>query len=219
MTTSHETKNEESFNNSNLSQPKRRCREITTQKLLEAGLEVFSKYGYDAATTKLVAKRAGINESLINRYFDGKAGLLHRLILDFAEKSIKRSGQYPPGETVEQEIRNLLHDRLTYFLENLHLVRLATSRALVDCELNRELEKYFPTKADEHFIKRLEEFQRQNNSLSAEKITSLAYCVRIQVYGLIFGCAVDPNFNEGNCRAAINQIASNLAKDFHEGKP
>src|SRR5271155_4241599 len=55
---------------------KARGREATMDRLLCSAVQVFSAHGYDAATTKLVAKEAGINESLINRYFDGKAGLL-----------------------------------------------------------------------------------------------------------------------------------------------
>jgi AcrR family transcriptional regulator len=217
MTTAHEPKSETASNHRNLNPPKRRSRELTTKKLLEAGLEVFSKYGYDAATTKLVAKRAGINESLINRYFDGKAGLLHRLILDFAERSLKRATEYPKGETVEQEIRNLLHDRLTYYLDNLELVRLATSRALIDCQLNRELEKYFGTKAEEHLVKRLEERQSPNLANHLQKVKCIADTVRLQTYGIIFYCAIDPNFDESICRNTIDQIAIQLSRYFHEG--
>ena len=38
--------------------PRKRDKEASKQALLRAGLEVFSKYGYDAGTTKMVATEA-----------------------------------------------------------------------------------------------------------------------------------------------------------------
>ena len=66
--------------------PKKRDREGSIQRLLDAGVNVFSTYGYDASTTRLIAQESGINESLISRYFDGKAGLLVEIIRGYVEK-------------------------------------------------------------------------------------------------------------------------------------
>lgn len=43
--------------------------------LLEAAREVFDEVGYDRATTREIGERAGVDPSLIARYFDGKEGL------------------------------------------------------------------------------------------------------------------------------------------------
>jgi DNA-binding transcriptional regulator YbjK len=54
---------------------KKRSRKKSSQRILQAALEIFSKVGYDAATTKMISKRAGLNESLIQRYFTSKSNL------------------------------------------------------------------------------------------------------------------------------------------------
>lgn len=112
---------------------RKRDREGSCRRLLDAGLEIFSKYGYDAATTKLVAKEAGINESLINRYFEGKEGLLRELIHQFFE-SEKASGafQYPAGKTVEQELLNFSIAMFDHLAKVNKFFKVVISRAIVD---------------------------------------------------------------------------------------
>ena len=45
--------------------PRKRDREASKQAFMQAGLTVFSKLGYDAATTRAIAAEAGLNEQLI----------------------------------------------------------------------------------------------------------------------------------------------------------
>lgn len=49
--------------------------EATRQRLIEAGLEVFGRYGFDGATTRQLAAEAGVNQAAIPYYFGGKEGL------------------------------------------------------------------------------------------------------------------------------------------------
>ncbi|RJQ80116.1 MAG: DUF1956 domain-containing protein [Desulfobacteraceae bacterium] len=49
-------------------------------RLLEAGLDEFGRNGFDAATTRRIARRAGVNIGLIPYYFDGKQGLYRAVI-------------------------------------------------------------------------------------------------------------------------------------------
>lgn len=56
--------------------PKIKDRVISEGRLLDAAEEVFSKHGFAGATTREIAKKAGVNLALIARYFDGKYGLL-----------------------------------------------------------------------------------------------------------------------------------------------
>lgn len=48
--------------------------------ILEAAVEVFSQYGFDAGTTRQIAERAGVAEGLLYRYFDSKQDLLRETI-------------------------------------------------------------------------------------------------------------------------------------------
>ena len=49
-------------------------------RLLEAGVDVFGKHGFDAATTRMIAKEAGVNIAAIPYYFNGKEGLYHAVV-------------------------------------------------------------------------------------------------------------------------------------------
>lgn len=50
------------------------------ERLLEAATDVFGRHGYDAATTRMIAKEAGVNIAAIPYYFDGKEGLYQAVI-------------------------------------------------------------------------------------------------------------------------------------------
>ena len=48
---------------------------------MRAAQAVFHKKGYDAATTREIADLAGVNLTLINRYFGSKLGLFEKAVL------------------------------------------------------------------------------------------------------------------------------------------
>jgi len=50
------------------------------ERLLEAALDTFGRYGYEAATTRMIAKEAGVNIAAIPYYFNGKEGLYMAVI-------------------------------------------------------------------------------------------------------------------------------------------
>src|SRR6478752_2281749 len=51
-------------------------RQSTEQSLLKASLDIFSSKGFEKATTKAIAQKAGCAEALIHRYFGSKEKLL-----------------------------------------------------------------------------------------------------------------------------------------------
>ena len=54
--------------------------------ILQTALELFSKKGFDAVSTNLIAKEAGVSEGLIFRHFQNKMGLLHAIMQMGKEK-------------------------------------------------------------------------------------------------------------------------------------
>ncbi|MDP2401128.1 MAG: helix-turn-helix domain-containing protein, partial [Actinomycetota bacterium] len=54
----------------------------TRQKLLDAAAEVFSERGYARATTKEIAKAAGVAEGTIYRHFADKKELFQAVFID-----------------------------------------------------------------------------------------------------------------------------------------
>ena len=49
---------------------------VTRRKILEAALRVFSRKGFNGATTSEIAREAGVAEGTIFRYFETKKDLL-----------------------------------------------------------------------------------------------------------------------------------------------
>jgi len=50
------------------------------ERLLETAVDVFGRYGYEAATTRMVARAAGVNIAAIPYYFGGKEGLYRAVV-------------------------------------------------------------------------------------------------------------------------------------------
>jgi AcrR family transcriptional regulator len=59
--------------------------EVTRDALLKAAMRRFTLLGYDRTTTRDVAADAGVNVSLINRYFGSKDGLFAAVMGEFAQ--------------------------------------------------------------------------------------------------------------------------------------
>lgn len=77
----------------NLSTPSLRMSGIERRRqILETAIAVFSEKGFSGATTKEIAQRAKINESLIFRHFSGKDALYDAILEDHSgEEKFARS--------------------------------------------------------------------------------------------------------------------------------
>lgn len=60
---------------------KKRDAEATANRILSAAQQVFHERGYEGATTRQIADRAGINMALIKRYYGSKLGLFEKAVL------------------------------------------------------------------------------------------------------------------------------------------
>jgi AcrR family transcriptional regulator len=52
----------------------------TREKIIKAGLRVFSEQGYEKATSRLIAEEAGVNEVTLFRLFQNKENILKAVI-------------------------------------------------------------------------------------------------------------------------------------------
>ncbi|MDT8914324.1 TetR family transcriptional regulator [Amycolatopsis sp. PS_44_ISF1] len=53
----------------------------TRTALLEASRAVFAEHGYERATVRSIAARAGVDAAMVNHWFGGKAGLFAQAVL------------------------------------------------------------------------------------------------------------------------------------------
>jgi AcrR family transcriptional regulator len=73
-------------------------KEDTKRKLVDAAEALIRDRGYDDTTVTEIAKRAGVVPSLINTYFNGKAGLLYAIVQRHNEpqfEATKRAAAFP----------------------------------------------------------------------------------------------------------------------------
>lgn len=74
--------------------PRARDAEATQQAILEAAVAAFARHGYDGASTREIAREAGVDARLITRYFGSKERLF--------ERAVERTYEHPlmmvPGQ-------------------------------------------------------------------------------------------------------------------------
>lgn len=165
---------------------KEASKDLTMKKLCRSGLAVFSKYGFDSATTKMISQHAGINESLITRYFNGKAGLLEAVIKEFAQDIHNQYSTYPAGKTIEDELRSFLTATTTSLQGNVRFMKLAFSRAILDSTMQKRLNRDLKSPGDELFIKRLKDFQKQGQYPHSRSPEETLEMLKIFIRGIVF---------------------------------
>jgi AcrR family transcriptional regulator len=68
-----------------------RSTETTKAALVKAATAVFSEFGYDGGSVRLITQRASANQAAINYHFGGKEGLYREVLLAAAEALEKES--------------------------------------------------------------------------------------------------------------------------------
>ncbi len=134
-------------------------RAATSEKLMEAGLKVFSQRGYKGASVKEIAAESGVNVSLINRYFGGKEGLFFAIVERFIAN--KQAGElgYPPQATVVDEINEYLKFRLAEDRAHRALIRILISQLAIDQSFRDRVLASMSGGSDGNFRQRLQDLQ------------------------------------------------------------
>ena len=60
--------------------------EETRSRILEAALELFAASGFEGASTRTIAERAGVNLPAIQYYFGSKEGLYRAVVEQFSQE-------------------------------------------------------------------------------------------------------------------------------------
>jgi AcrR family transcriptional regulator len=109
-------------------------RSRTQLQLLAAAKKVFGEQGYSGASTRAIASEAGVNLSLISRYFGGKHGLLLALIQHEASQLGSIVLDYPPRNSLVEECKAYATAYFNYLITNVDFVRLTITQALTDAD-------------------------------------------------------------------------------------
>jgi AcrR family transcriptional regulator len=123
------------------------------QRLLEAAIDVFSEHGYNATTTRMVAKKAGLNAALIARYFGSKEKLL--LAVFEQQKNDFFSQDLPPLlPDLEDELINYSKAMFEHARMNTKAMRIIGGFAFTNDHFRRRLQKDTIQILDRHLSER-----------------------------------------------------------------
>ena len=81
----------------------------TRAQLIEAGLKLFGRLGYEAVPTRMLAREAGVNLAAIAYHFGGKQGLFEAVAESVVAESRQRS--MPVAEALQADLAEAGSDR------------------------------------------------------------------------------------------------------------
>lgn len=166
---------------------KKRDRSASESKLLKAAEDVFSKNGFKGATTRLIAKKAGVNESLIGRYFDGKMGLLVAIIQSYVEdEKFVLELNYPPQETLEAELLGFAKSKFEKDCrKNFDFFKIVISQAIVDGKFSKRIRETIPLFKQPELTKRLKDLQSRGKISATADVDQIIQGLDVFMFGNI----------------------------------
>lgn len=165
---------------------RKRDREATKGVLLDAAKMVFAERGFDAATTREIAGRAGVNEQLIQRYFSGKSGLLLAVVERYWREESGGCALPPPAEDVETDLIQFLHAQLKHSWQCRDFTRVVLARALVDPAIADEMARTLSESRIPCLLKRLELYRARGAIVADADLANVAAGIATLSFGLGF---------------------------------
>lgn len=102
-----------------------KTKEDPRHRLIDAGLEIFDTHGFEGATTRMLAAKAGVNQAAIPYYYGGKEGLYHAVVSYIAENAgrfmlpvtEKITAALENADLTEQRAIDLIVEQLSAFIQ------------------------------------------------------------------------------------------------------
>lgn len=160
-------------------------RNASEQKLIEAAEEAFSKHGFDGATTRDIANKAGVNLALIARYFEGKYGLL-LAVLERKMSCVRESMLGDQKATLTEECVSYTTFRFQEITKDLDFFRIVIAKFLTDEKfLKQFVETISLETKDEELAERLELFIEQKKALPKLKVMDLIEVLERNIVAMV----------------------------------
>jgi AcrR family transcriptional regulator len=161
-------------------------REKRMRALIDAALEVFAERGFDAATTREIASRAGCAEGLITRYFRNKQGLLEAAV----QTGMQLRGEMmrvalPIEPDLLLDLRRVIRWAMRSLWEQRALIRVAVGRAMVEPGFGQTLFHLMSAKQHE-IVERLRLHQAEGRIAATVDLEVAARSLMAVVFDLGF---------------------------------
>ena len=95
------------------------------EKILAAADQLFGEVGFDVASTREIAERAGVNKAMLYYHFKGKDELLEALLDDYYERMTGMlSAMLTDGDGVEDRVAVLVDAYVDFLVEHRNFSRI-----------------------------------------------------------------------------------------------
>lgn len=165
---------------------RKRDRPAKQEALVQAAKDLFAAKGFERATTREIAARAGCAEGLIHRYFQGKSGLLFALMRSYSQKLASQPGLAPQGQDLKSEIQRLLEWQVETLSDDRDFLRVAVPRAMLDPKIGRFVSQVGTANNVAQIHKRLREVQGKAPAKNAKDLKALAQAISALGFALGF---------------------------------
>jgi AcrR family transcriptional regulator len=182
--------------------------------LIEAANAIFAEHGYDCATTREIAERAGCAEGLIHRYFNGKRGLLLAIIESKAGHVVEDfDRELPDQPTVVDEVTAILCRDLDLFWERRDFMRVSVSQGTIDAEIGRTISTDINNQRVRLMLAKLRRHQEAGRIKPDTDVEAIAYS--LSALGFSIGFVFQACFGED--RELARRIMASAATAISDG--
>jgi AcrR family transcriptional regulator len=178
----------------------------TKRRMIQAAIAIFSERGYEKATTRELAERAGVSEGLIYRHFGGKRELLFASLEIERESGPAPFAALPASATLEQHLASMLKSGMSRMMEHRDFMRVCMSLAAIDAELGK-LMVTLEQQAVVNLVNHLETLREQGLIKPDADLNAAASGINMLIFGMAFNWQVI----FGRSRAEAERYADALA--------
>jgi len=180
----------------------------TRERILRSALDLFSKQGYRATTTREIAREAGVNELTIFRHFTSKEKLLGEVMdFGFDFDGLKRSVETDLTGDAERDLEALAHQLILNMRERESIYALMF-REMSTNEMVRGKLGELPGMVKDVFLRRLRQIlrERARDDLDMETagIFLASYFIRSEIMRIMMGKDPFHEMNDERIRIAID---------------
>lgn len=187
----------------------------TEEKLVAAAEHIFSIHGYNAATTRMIAQKADVNIALINRYFDGKYGLLIKVIKSKSRLCGDYLDNYPVQNTLTQECTQYFLKRLEFYYEDTNFFRIILAQYLTDPKFAKKSSEIIANLKDEEgIIDRINKLKKDKKiTLKVDSREFVDY-IMCALFGMFIGEHLLQNIEAEEIRKKLRSFIKTLCRPY-----
>ncbi|RBP28842.1 MULTISPECIES: TetR/AcrR family transcriptional regulator [Bacillus] len=138
-------------------------------RILEAAVDMFGKKGYASTSTSEIAKRAGVAEGTIFRYYKTKKDLLFAVVMPtltkfaapFFVQAFAKEIFKTEYESYEVLLRVIIQNRFEFAKKHFPMIKILIQEVPFQPELKSEIQQLIETELLVHFKKLIAKFQEE----------------------------------------------------------